>query len=34
MDDIRKVQAGGRQVAEKGVSTIAGTKVRNYYKKY
>lgn len=34
MDDIRKVQSGGRQVAEKGVSTIAGAKVRNYYKKY
>jgi hypothetical protein len=34
MDDIRKVQSGGRQVAERGVSTIAGAKVRNYYKKY
>ena len=34
MDDIRKVQAGGRQVAERGVSTIAGANVRNYYKKY
>jgi hypothetical protein len=34
IDDINKAQAGTRQVAVRGVSTLAGTNVRNYYKRF